>query len=154
MKSSSILFASTLIASQLLSSQLPATGHYLMKSERSIQQELQVNSLVNSDQLKQEINKQMGLPFKWGGKSPEAGGFDSSGLISYIFNELGFNLTGNVKEQYKKTIAVDSNKPMIGDLLFWSTYKSELSQVGIYIGEDKFITVSTNQGVTSFSIKK
>lgn len=153
MKSSTILFlASTLIGSQVVTTQLPAAGHYMMKPELSLHQELQGKSLVNPDELKQEIQKQIGLPFKWGGKSPEEGGFDSSGLVSYVFKELGFNLAGNVNEQYKKTKAVNINNPMIGDLLFWSTYRAELSQVGIYIGEDKFITVGANQGVAEFSI--
>ncbi|MFX3643468.1 MAG: C40 family peptidase [Candidatus Pristimantibacillus sp.] len=155
MKTSSILFlASALIASQFVTAQLPASGHDVMEPKRSSQQELRVKSLVNSDQLNQALKKQMGLPFKWGGKSPEAGGFDSSGLVSYVFKELGFNLDGNVKAQYKKTEAVDSNNLIIGDLLFWSTYKAELSHVGIYIGKDKFITVGANQGVAEFSITK
>ncbi|MCW3793735.1 C40 family peptidase [Paenibacillus sp. LS1] len=153
MKTSSILFlASALIATQFVTDQLPASGHDVIEPKRSLQRELKVESLVNPDQLNQALKKQMDLPFKWGGKSPEAGGFDSSGLVSYVFKELGFNLDGNVKAQYKKTEAVDRNNLIIGDLLFWSTYKAELSHVGIYIGKDKFITVGAKQGVAEFSI--
>lgn len=155
MKTSSILFlASALIATQFVTARIPASGQDVMEPKGSLQQELKVESLVNPVQLNQALKKQMGLPFTWGGKSPEAGGFDSSGLVSYVFKELGFNLDGNVKAQYKKTEAVDINNLIIGDLLFWSTYKAELSHVGIYIGKDRFITVGAKQGVAEFAINK
>ncbi|WP_240416526.1 bifunctional lytic transglycosylase/C40 family peptidase [Paenibacillus periandrae] len=85
------------------------------------------------------MSKYMGIPYVWGGRKPEQGGFDCSGLIEYTFNQFGINLNGNAETQYNKTAAVTEAQALPGDLVFWSTYKKEPSHVGMYLGNNKFI---------------
>lgn len=146
-----VILASTLIASSLVSTENPTIGHFV-KAELSSHKKLDKSTIVNIDQLNLALKAQMGLPFKWGGNSPESGGFDSSGLVSYVYKEMGFNLKGNAKQQYMKTEEVRFSEIVPGDLLFWATYKKDISHVGIYLGKNKFVTVSHKQGVSEHAI--
>jgi hypothetical protein len=94
------------------------------------------------------MTQYLGLPYVWGGKSPEEGGFDCSGLISYAFAQIGIDLSGNAHTQYNKTVAVSEDDAKPGDLVFWETYKNAPSHVGMYLGDGNFINASSSKGVT------
>ncbi|MFC5452568.1 lysozyme family protein [Paenibacillus aestuarii] len=95
----------------------------------------------------------LGLPYVWGGRSPSAGGFDCSGLIEYAFDQLDIDLSGNAETQYDKTVAINPSEAKPGDLVFWSTYKSAASHVGMYLGNDKFINANNGKGVSYSSVE-
>lgn len=94
--------------------------------------------------LIQYASKYIGVPFKWGGTTPN--GFDCSGFLKYVFSEKGVNIPRTVSEIWNHS--VDVGKPSVGDLVFFQTYKPGPSHAGIYIGDGKFIHSSSSNGVT------
>ena len=86
----------------------------------------------------------IGSPYKWGGSTPN--GFDCSGFLKYVFAEKGINIPRTVSEIWN--YGIDVNKPSIGDLVFFQTYKPGPSHAGIYIGDGRFIHSGSSKGVT------
>ena len=83
--------------------------------------------------------KVLGVPYKWGGKSPF--GFDCSGLVQTVFKVNGILLPRDSMDQYeiikKNKIELQINaKP--GDLLFFEENK-KICHVAIYNNDMKFI---------------
>ncbi|MFB4167246.1 LysM peptidoglycan-binding domain-containing protein [Virgibacillus sp. JSM 102003] len=78
-----------------------------------------------------------GADYAWGGESPS--GFDCSGFIYYSYSEAGKNLKRlSTSGYYNRSFYV--NKPQVGDLVFFeNTYKSGISHMGIYLGNNQFI---------------
>lgn len=72
----------------------------------------------------------LGVPYLWGGATP--GGFDCSGLVQYVYAQLGVSLPHNTVAQWHDPIAVSIPRDQLqpGDLVFFN----RLDHVGIYIG--------------------
>ncbi|MBV8258989.1 MAG: C40 family peptidase [Actinobacteria bacterium] len=75
----------------------------------------------------------LGVPYVWGGASP--GGFDCSGLVMYVYAQLGISLPHYTVSQWNATIPVAPSDMQPGDLVFFDG----LGHVGIYIGNGQFI---------------
>jgi cell wall-associated NlpC family hydrolase len=91
--------------------------------------------------------KYLGVPYVWGGTSPD--GFDCSGLVQTVFGENGISLPRGSGDQFREGRKVSKNKMRPGDLVFFHTYTSGPSHVGIYIGGGKFLHAeSSPAGVT------
>jgi peptidoglycan DL-endopeptidase CwlO len=73
----------------------------------------------------------LGVPYVWGGASP--GGFDCSGLVMYVYAQLGISLPHYTVAQWNATEPISSPAP--GDLVFFNG----LGHVGIYIGNGEFV---------------
>ncbi|HOK53832.1 MAG TPA: NlpC/P60 family protein [Armatimonadota bacterium] len=72
-----------------------------------------------------------------------ARGFDCSGFTRHVFAKYGVNLPHSSKAQASCGKHVDKKDLQPGDLVFFATYRSSISHVGIYIGDNKFIHAST-----------
>jgi cell wall-associated NlpC family hydrolase len=72
----------------------------------------------------------LGVPYLWGGATPS--GFDCSGLVQYVYAQLGVSLPHNTVAQWHDPMAVSipRNQLQPGDLVFFN----RLDHVGIYIG--------------------
>ncbi len=75
----------------------------------------------------------LGVPYVYGGASPS--GFDCSGLVMYVFNQVGVSLPHNAAAQYAYGMPVSRDQLEPGDLVFFNG----LGHVGIYIGGGQFI---------------
>jgi cell wall-associated NlpC family hydrolase len=75
----------------------------------------------------------LGVPYRWGGASPS--GFDCSGLVMYVFAQVGVSLPHSSYAQYGYGTPVSRGDLQPGDLVFFNG----LGHVGIYVGGGSFI---------------
>ena len=88
----------------------------------------------------------IGVRYKWGGTSPDTG-FDCSGLIRYVFNQVtGKSLPGNAREISQVGESIDRTELQPGDLVFFNTLRRPFSHVGIYLGESRFVHAPSRGG--------
>jgi cell wall-associated NlpC family hydrolase len=90
---------------------------------------------------------QLGVPYVYGGASPDAG-FDCSGLVRYVFRRtrnVDLPRTTFDLARVGQTVQPPALQP--GDLVFFNTLRREFSHVGIYLGEERFIHAPTSGGV-------
>ena len=82
----------------------------------------------------------LGVPYVYGGKTPS--GFDCSGFVSYVLQKTG-KLNSYQSSIGLYNISQKVSTPQVGDLVFFSgTYRSGISHVGIYIGNNQMISAS------------
>lgn len=84
----------------------------------------------------------IGVPYKWGGTS--SSGFDCSGFVQYVFKKAGIDLPRTSGQQFQVGKPVSQSQLSQGDIVFFHTYKSGPSHVGIYVGDGKFIQASSD----------
>ena len=86
------------------------------------------------------LKAQLGLPYEYGAAGPDS--FDCSGLIYYVAKEtINVKLPRTAKAIYNEVRIIPDEKKEIGDLLFFRTMgSSTISHVGVYIGDNKFIS--------------
>lgn len=88
----------------------------------------------------------LGIPYVWGGTSPSPG-FDCSGYVQYVYRHYGISLNRTSEQQYNNGVSVSRSDLRPGDLVFFHTYSSGASHVGIYVGNNTMIN-SSNGGVS------
>jgi len=81
----------------------------------------------------------VGVPYRWGGDTPEAG-FDCSGLVRYVYEQMtGRALPYNAYGLARVADVVEDRELQPGDLVFFHTLSQPFSHVGIYLGESRFL---------------
>lgn len=95
--------------------------------------------------LIQTSSQYIGVPYHFGGTTPR--GFDCSGFMRYIFASIGVDLPRTADAQYQRGRPVSMERLQPGDLVFFETYESGPSHVGMYIGGDRFISATSSRGV-------
>jgi cell wall-associated NlpC family hydrolase len=91
----------------------------------------------------------LGVPYAFGGTSGY--GFDCSGYVQHVFATMGMRLPRTADAQYYAGKSFEG-KPQIGDLVFFHTYASGVSHVGIALGNDRFVHASSSHGVMVSSL--
>ncbi|MBI4688356.1 MAG: C40 family peptidase, partial [Nitrospirae bacterium] len=85
--------------------------------------------------------KFLNIPYKFGGTS--LFGIDCSAFVQKVFNLMNVSLPRTAREQFNVGSEVQKEDLSVGDLVFFKTYASFPSHVGIYIGDNLFIHASS-----------
>lgn len=78
--------------------------------------------------------KAVGVPYRWGGESPETG-FDCSGLVRWAYGRIGVELPHNSYALYGIGRSVPRGRMEPGDVLFFEG----LGHVGLYLGRGRMV---------------
>ena len=100
-----------------------------------------------------DIAKQfLGTPYKWGGTSPD--GFDCSGLVQYVYSQIGKSIPRTSQGQFLGGTNVSSDNLQPGDLVFFKGATGSLfapGHVGLYIGNGQYIQAPKTGDVVKIS---
>ena len=101
--------------------------------------------------IEERARSQTGAPYRYGGTSPR--GFDCSGFTRWVYSGHGASLPHSSDEQFAmarrpgyKRIWKRS-KLEVGDLVFHDTSSGRVGHAGIYVGNGRFISSTTSDGV-------
>ena len=88
----------------------------------------------------------VGVPYRYGGSSPETG-FDCSGFVQYVYRRgAGLLLPRNTEALSALGAPVAASELEAGDLVFFDTLRKPYSHVGIYLGGERFIHAPATGG--------
>ena len=88
----------------------------------------------------------LGVPYRFGGTSPEKG-FDCSGFVGSVFrNALGLDLPRSARDMAREGERVSMTELKPGDLVFFNTMRRAFSHVGIYLGDNRFVHAPSRGG--------
>jgi len=79
----------------------------------------------------------LGIPYVWGGASPA--GFDCSGLVMYVYAQLGISLTHYSGAQFHEGTPVPQDGLLPGDIVFFHPSSNGPQHEGLYIGDGQFV---------------
>lgn len=99
-----------------------------------------IQSSYTGEDIVAKAEEYLGVPYLWGGFTPV--GFDCSGLVQYVYKQLGICIERSTYYQVHQGIVVDRKDLKPGDLIFFTTNDddpNDISHVGIYKGNDLFI---------------
>jgi hypothetical protein len=88
----------------------------------------------------------MGVPYRYGSSSTKS--IDCSGLVKKLtIGLLVEELRGGSRDIYQQCDPIDRSMLSEGDLVFFKIRKSQISHVGIYLQNNKFIHATVQRGV-------
>ncbi|MGL4711212.1 MAG: NlpC/P60 family protein [Shewanella sp.] len=117
---------------------------------KSVVKQVEPVSVWNDSNISELHSEWRGVPYRLGGWTKR--GIDCSAFVSVAYQKmLGMTLPRTVEEQQNLGKSVPRNQLRKGDLVFFKTGWSA-RHVGIYVGGDNFLHVSTSQGVKISSL--
>ena len=95
----------------------------------------------NIKMLKSKAYGFLGTRYRFGGSSRS--GIDCSSFVQQVFREMEVSLPRTAREQFEIGHEVPPSDLQKGDLIFFRTYASFPSHVGIYLGNNRMIHASS-----------
>jgi cell wall-associated NlpC family hydrolase len=80
---------------------------------------------------------QVGQPYRYGGNGPDE--FDCSGLVRFVHAAQGIDVPRTTAAQFASAALVARHALAAGDLLFFRFDGPDVSHVGIYVGNGRFV---------------
>ncbi len=114
---------------------------HIEKEIENISGSKEIGELVLQDRLTLFAKKLLNIPYRFGGTS--LFGIDCSAYVKKVYSLIGVDLPRSAREQFHEGMSVDGEQLSIGDLVFFRTYASFPSHVGIYLGNNLFIHASS-----------
>lgn len=106
------------------------------------------NAEILLDGVVATADSAIGARYRLGGRGEDGRGFDCSGLIQYAYSRHGITLPRRSVDQARqgRELGRDVNELRPGDLLTFSSSGQEVTHVGMYVGDGRFIH-SASSGV-------
>ena len=103
--------------------------------------------LVSQAELVYFSQKFLGIPYIWGGRS--SFGYDCSGFVQMLYNQMGILLPRDSKEQIQDPRFKDIplNTIEAGDLIFFGKSREKIMHVGLFLGNNQFIHTSIRENM-------
>lgn len=105
-------------------------------SSYSSRQKITKEETLLRSQIIHDAKKYVGVPYKYGGNSPQTG-FDCSGLVRHVYarSDISLPRTTTAQAQFMKK----TRKPKVGDVLFFNINGRSISHSGIYLGNNQMV---------------
>lgn len=101
---------------------------------------------IQNDRLYQFIDDWYGVPYKYAGKDKM--GIDCSGFTAELFATIYHKkIAPFSKAMYESAKKITTNSLKEGDLVFFKIESEQISHVGVYLQNWKFVHASTKKGV-------
>ncbi|WP_129126621.1 C40 family peptidase [Geomonas oryzae] len=104
---------------------------------------------AEADGISRTASEFLGTPYLFGGEGPS--GIDCSSFVQQVFQAHHISLPRTAREQIAVGSDVAPGDLQKGDLVFFQTYASYPSHVGIYLGDGKMIHASSGRGEVTVS---
>ena len=95
----------------------------------------------SQDRLAVFAKKLLNIPYRFGGNTIL--GIDCSAYVKKVYGLMGVTLPRTAREQFLEGQEIEKEELSVGDLVFFRTYASFPSHVGIYLGNNLFIHASS-----------
>ncbi|MGF6762541.1 hypothetical protein P3T24_002862 [Paraburkholderia sp. GAS33] len=105
-----------------------------------------VDHSVGREEISIEAMGLVGIPYRWGGNTPDSG-FDCSGLVRYVVSRAAsVNLPRTTADMSGSGESIEPDEVAPGDLIFFNTTGRPHSHVGIYVGKLRFVNAPSTGG--------
>lgn len=105
------------------------------------------DSICSQVELYREVYSWLGVRYRYAGLSKR--GVDCAGFVKNICNSVyKTKLAGSAVDHFKKCIPIEKNELEEGDLVFFKINQSQISHVGLYLGNNKFAHAAVHGGVS------
>lgn len=91
--------------------------------------------MTRVDDVLTAARRELGEPYIFGDEGPDS--FDCSGLMQWVFGQVGIGLPRLAREQQRFATKIDNARRLPGDLIFWG---DPATHVALYLGDDKMIS--------------
>jgi lipoprotein Spr len=106
---------------------------------------LNIDTSANLE-LYYQMYEWLGTRYRFGGESKK--GIDCSGFTGVIYEKVyKRSLPRDSRSMYKMTNPISKDEMKEGDLVFFRIRRGQVSHVGVYLGNNKFVHASTSSGV-------
>ena len=104
------------------------------------------NKKIDNIKLYTFIDDWYGTPYKYGGQNKN--GIDCSNFSSTLYNQVyNKSITGSSSSIFKQCKVVSISNLDEGDLVFFKIDNDNISHIGVYLQNNKFVHATTKKGV-------